>query len=421
MKADCDYFHLKTYQPPSSTDLPKFTTKYDIYDQIRLRTIKINDVRYNNGVELKYLDKDFKVKYGVLQFPACKLKIESQKQYKNGIKTIIRSDLIIIRSKTKLQEPLDLSRGQSHGVYYRRISRISHAESLSQATSNESGCTSPSTRSSKAYNPIVAFTKLAVSKPGSPVVHDIDAGQVTPVSERQSTDFDKIDYARMKLAYRHPSMARPSIKAIPRLRSIEESPDLSHMHIDKPRVSSLKIGTIMGLEDSVMNEDDDVHVHFAGASVYDMDDEKFNRERMMFDLKTRFSRHLDEDSMTPTDMLLEEDDWKEYDDMIFGIQNYTAMEIWKQSCLNGTSISKFEQLYSNLIVYFKKWTGCEYRKPSQQQLRYFFMEFSKANSIQSGVELLMHSDQFEPFYLWFKALSLIIKDFKHIYDNKKRM
>jgi len=103
---------------------------------------------------------------------------------------------------------------------------------------------------------------------------------------------------------------------------------------------------------------------------------------------------------------------------IIGIRSYTAAQIWKKSTVIGrNNIAKYTELYPHLMQQFQKWTGITKRCPSRSQLRGYFIKYSPSTNHKANIELLMHSNQFEPFYDWFKAMSNIIKDFRYLYDS----
>lgn len=108
------------------------------------------------------------------------------------------------------------------------------------------------------------------------------------------------------------------------------------------------------------------------------------------------------------------------DEAVLGIHNYTAQQIWKQSAMEGTrnNMAKYAKLYPNLMAQFRKWTGITKRVPTQNQLRRYFIHYSKQTNHKSNIELLMHSNQFELFYVWFKSMSEMIRDFRHLYDSE---
>merc|ERR1712087_630066 len=86
--------------------------------------------------------------------------------------------------------------------------------------------------------------------------------------------------------------------------------------------------------------------------------------------------------------------------------------------MTGTrnNIAKYSALYPNLVVQFGKWTGISKMCPTQNQLRRYFVKYSESTNHKANIELLMHSNQFEPFYDWFKSVSEIIRDFGGLYE-----
>eukprot|EP01084_Bolivina_argentea_P060208 110017_1 len=109
------------------------------------------------------------------------------------------------------------------------------------------------------------------------------------------------------------------------------------------------------------------------------------------------------------------------DASILGINNYSARQLWIISCLKTNKfMTKYNDLYPNLIELFKKFTTFENKIniPTQTHLQPFFVEFidekynENENENEQEIDLMIRSKDFDMFYIWFKSMCNIIFDFK---------
>eukprot|EP01083_Nonionella_stella_P054546 143975_1 len=360
-------------------------------NKLSLRTIKLNDVMYYDGISLRCLDqKKFKKKYKV-QFPFCDIKVDTRtRRFPDKQRKIVRSDLIIDRSMTLLYNVQELS----HAASAKRpsITAISIVpDTMHRQWSSNSHNSTSSREPSKVYNPRVTFSGLhyhkTISQPGTPsaTVPGTHSQLTTPVPNHlahRSESHSAIGFPGIDLAK---AAAKASGAALMTLGSIHE-------------VSSNKSTSHEETEEE--EEADEFNDLYIADDVKDIE-QKPVPVAVVNPLDTRYS-HIVITTKSSSHALWDEG----------------AKIIWNSSCVEkGNTTATLDDLYGSLMRHLTQITATphqsECRSPTMEELKPFFVHYIKT---PDDKQPSIHANEFEAFYSWFHAMCLIISDVQHIYD-----
>eukprot|EP01084_Bolivina_argentea_P171413 296974_1 len=348
--------------------------------KVSLKKIKITDVKYNN----KYLNDSFRSKYG-LQFPFCKLQIETQTRLETVDENVLKS-------------------GKSIDDNRRNAMRRKNSSTIKKV-----GFAIDET-----FKRIVVRTDLNINR-NIKLLYQIKEASRAHTSLPNPRRF-KEQFSDTGMSS-NPSSRRASWLSSAHTGTDSEDSILDHSRVLKDRVPGLHLHRITEFNKDpqrLMNEIANYDQQRSSADIHEENEmtdilDDIQNENVMTRMSTM------DDSEKELMLMLQ-------DASILGINNYSARQLWIVSCLKTNKFMvKYTDLYPNLIELFRKCTQLQ-NVPTQIDLQSFFVEFTenkynKNEQENTEMELIIRSKDFDRFYIWFKSMCDIISDCKHIYNN----
>eukprot|EP01084_Bolivina_argentea_P171412 296972_1 len=364
--------------------------------KVSLKKIKITDVKYNN----KYLNDSFRSKYG-LQFPFCKLQIETQTRLQKIDKTVLKNNKLISNNTRRNTVPTRRKNSAHPGKKVGFTVDETFKRIIIRTDLNIN-------RNIKLLHQIESASRAHTSIPNAGRFNQQFSDMSSNPSSRRSSWLQSV--SNMYGTDTEDSLldnSRVLKNRFPRITEFNKDPQrlMNEIGLGNERLSTFSIsGLIAATNTTEINEENEIS--------YILDD--IQNEEKFQNLMKRMSTM--DDCLQNEFMLMLEDA------SILGINNYSARQLWIVSCLKTNKFMvKYTDLYPNLIELFRKCTQLQ-NVPTQIDLQSFFVEFTenkynKNEQENTEMELIIRSKDFDRFYIWFKSMCDIISDCKHIYNN----